>query len=219
MIVAQDDLKVSDLSAIPTQVLCKRIANFKFSSLSREKLEEVYICISSGTTRVCPRCLNTALLELRTQNLKICPDCDYRLPWTLSSGQNPFFNHHPLGDSIMGMTKGRTICSKHDEILTLSERLSNILSGQKSITSFSDTEAGTLEDTIDNCSVLQTFLWLLKGDVDTIHRLADDAKQDGISMESGLDRKRTELRELTESLETAKSRIAYLSSLLENQND
>jgi hypothetical protein len=78
-----------DLSTLPTGVLTKRISNFKFSSLSREKLEEVYACISSGTSRVCPRCLNTALLELRTQNQKICPDCDYRLPWYLSSGQKP----------------------------------------------------------------------------------------------------------------------------------
>jgi hypothetical protein len=78
-----------DLSTLPTSVLTKRISNFKFSSLSREKLEEVYACISSGTTKVCPRCLNTDLLELRTQRLKICPDCDYRLPWHLEAGQKP----------------------------------------------------------------------------------------------------------------------------------
>lgn len=89
MTVPQDDLKVSDLSQIPTQVLTKRISNFKFSALGREKLEEVYIAISAGTTRVCPRCLSTALLELRTQRLKICSDCDYRIPWTLSPGQKP----------------------------------------------------------------------------------------------------------------------------------
>jgi hypothetical protein len=78
-----------DLSAIPTGVLVKRIANFKFSALGREKLEEVYIAISSGTTKVCPRCLNTDLLELRTHRLKICPDCDYRIPWHLEAGQKP----------------------------------------------------------------------------------------------------------------------------------
>jgi peptidoglycan hydrolase CwlO-like protein len=132
----------------------------------------------------------------------------------------------------MGMTNGRTICSKHDEIKTLSERLANYLSMQDSVPSFSDYEVETLEDVIENSEILQRFLGLLKDDADTIFHLADNAKSDGQSMENGLDTKREEItslesqisdlkadaRELSETLEEAKSRIAYLESLLENTN-
>ena len=119
----------------------------------------------------------------------------------------------------MGMTNGRTICSKHDEIMTRSEKISNLLSGETSVDSFSDAQAVALEEVIESSMGLQIFLRLLKEESDAIYWLAKDAKRDGVSMESGLDRKRTELRELAESLSSANERIAYLSSLLENNHD
>lgn len=76
-----------NFSDIPTGVLCKQVANFPFSSLSREKVLELHACLSSGTTRVCPKCLNTRLMELETLNQKICPDCGTKLPWRLEAGQ------------------------------------------------------------------------------------------------------------------------------------
>lgn len=132
----------------------------------------------------------------------------------------------------MGMTNGRTICSKHDEIMTLSDRLTHLLSRQDSVPSFSDIEIEYLEDTIENSEILQRFLGLLKDDVDTIYVLADTAKVDGVSMETGLGENREEIvslksqifdlgidvREREEALEEANSRIAYLESLLENTN-
>jgi hypothetical protein len=75
------------LADIPTAVLCKNLANFKFSSLSREKLEEVYRCLAAKTTKVCPKCLNTHLLEFRTLDRKVCVDCGTELKWNLSTGQ------------------------------------------------------------------------------------------------------------------------------------
>jgi hypothetical protein len=132
----------------------------------------------------------------------------------------------------MGMTNGRTICSKHEEIKHLSDRLANYLSMQDYVPSFSDYETETLENTIENSEILQRFLGLLKDDVDTIFVLADNAKVDGQSMETGLDTKRekivslegqisdlkSEVTDLEVTLEEANSRIAYLSSLLENNH-
>ena len=74
-------------SDLPTPVLCKQISNFRFSSLSREKLLEIHQCLSEGTTKVCPGCLNTALLELRTMNKKVCTDCGTEIGWSLEKGQ------------------------------------------------------------------------------------------------------------------------------------
>jgi uncharacterized protein (DUF983 family) len=77
------------LDHLPTNALVKRISNFKFSTLGREKLEEVYKTLASGTTRVCPGCLNQNLLELRTLNEKVCTDCGEKIPWHLTEGQKP----------------------------------------------------------------------------------------------------------------------------------
>lgn len=74
-------------SDLPTSVLMKQISSFKFSSLSREKLLELHQCLSSGTTTVCPGCLNMDLLGLETQNLKICPDCNTKITWYLEEKQ------------------------------------------------------------------------------------------------------------------------------------
>lgn len=75
------------LSDPPTSVLVKQISNFRFSSLSREKLLEIHQCLSDGTTKVCPGCLNTDLLELRTMNKKVCTDCGTEIEWNLEKGQ------------------------------------------------------------------------------------------------------------------------------------
>ena len=74
-------------SDLPTSVLVKQISNFGFNSLGREKLLEIHQCLSDGTTRVCPGCLNTNLLELRTTNKKICTDCGTEIEWSLEKGQ------------------------------------------------------------------------------------------------------------------------------------
>ena len=75
------------VSDLPTSVLVKQISNFKYSSLSREKLLEIHQCLSGGTTKVCPGCLNTFLFELRTMNKKVCTDCGTEIEWSLEKGQ------------------------------------------------------------------------------------------------------------------------------------
>jgi hypothetical protein len=128
------------------------------------------------------------------------------------------------------MSLGRTICSKHDEIKTISERLVNLLSGQDSVASFTDYEIEELKDVIENSKILQRFLGFLGEESYIIYGLADNAKEDGQSMENGLDTKREKItslesqisdleydaKEREEVLDEAKSRIAYLEALLEN---
>jgi len=70
-----------DLTGITESFLCKNISNFKFSTLSREKIEAIHRLICADTTEICPLCLNTDLLKLETQNMKVCPDCDTRIDW------------------------------------------------------------------------------------------------------------------------------------------
>lgn len=41
------------------------------------------------TTKVCPNCESTALVELRSINRKICSDCGKNIPWYLEPGQKP----------------------------------------------------------------------------------------------------------------------------------
>ena len=79
-----------DLTTLPqVSALVSQVSSFNFSSLSREKLLEVRQILSSGTTRVCPECLNTKLLELRSMSKKICPDCGTEITWNLEKGQRP----------------------------------------------------------------------------------------------------------------------------------
>jgi hypothetical protein len=78
-----------DLTGISESFLRKNVSNFKFSTLNREKIEAIHRLICEDTTKICPLCLNTELLELRTQNLKICPDCDTRIDWNLEPRQRP----------------------------------------------------------------------------------------------------------------------------------
>lgn len=70
-------------------VLVKQIANFPFSTLSEEKLLKIHAAIRADTTTICPNCLNTHLLEMRTLNQKICPDCNTQFEWKLEKGQKP----------------------------------------------------------------------------------------------------------------------------------
>ena len=39
------------------------------------------------TTKHCPKCGNTKLVLLRSQNIKICPNCNVEIPWLLTEGQ------------------------------------------------------------------------------------------------------------------------------------
>ena len=41
------------------------------------------------TTKICPECKSTALILLRSQNIKICSNCNKQIPWTLDPGQKP----------------------------------------------------------------------------------------------------------------------------------
>jgi hypothetical protein len=43
------------------------------------------------TTKLCPECGNSCLVELRSQNLKICADCKTQIKWDLDEGQKPTF--------------------------------------------------------------------------------------------------------------------------------
>jgi len=41
------------------------------------------------TTKECPNCGNTHLIQITTQNVKLCPDCRTEIPWYLEEGQLP----------------------------------------------------------------------------------------------------------------------------------
>lgn len=43
------------------------------------------------TTKICPACGCTALVQLISYNLKICGDCGARILWRLDPGQEPLF--------------------------------------------------------------------------------------------------------------------------------
>lgn len=74
----------------------------------------------------------------------------------------------------MGMTNGRTICSKHDEIMKLAEGIQSLCQGDV------------------NPSDLSTLFSDIQDKAEQIDQLAADAKEDGQSMESGLDEKERE---------------------------
>ena len=130
----------------------------------------------------------------------------------------------------MGMTNGRTICSKHDEILELSEHIFQQAEGVKYYdfteqTSFSllEEEEAHLESLLKADPILQK---VFKGFADSagkIYFLTEAAKKDGQDMETGLGDKRLEMRAVLQRLkdleaaaEDALSRVTFLESLLEN---
>ena len=78
--------RLSDLS---TSFLRKKIAGFAYGEIEREKLIAIWNLLSEGTTKVCPDCLNTNLLELRTMDKKVCADCGKEIGWRLEKGQKP----------------------------------------------------------------------------------------------------------------------------------
>lgn len=46
---------------------------------------------SKETTKICPDCGSTTLLQLISMSMKICYDCGKELPWELDPGQKPLF--------------------------------------------------------------------------------------------------------------------------------
>jgi hypothetical protein len=130
----------------------------------------------------------------------------------------------------MGMTNGRTICSKHDEILELSELIFQQAEGVKYYDFTEQASLTLLENEEDHlASLLKTdpiLQKVFKGFADSagkIYFLAEAAKKDGQSMENGLGDKRIKMREVLQRIkdleaatEDALSRVKYLESLLEN---
>jgi uncharacterized protein (DUF983 family) len=43
--------------------------------------------MSRPSTKSCPKCGNTHLILIRTQNHKYCSDCDTKINWHLDEGQ------------------------------------------------------------------------------------------------------------------------------------
>ena len=41
------------------------------------------------STKSCPKCNNNMLLQMRSQNKKVCTDCGTELNWYLDEGQKP----------------------------------------------------------------------------------------------------------------------------------
>lgn len=89
----------------------------------------------------------------------------------------------------MGMTNGRTICSKHDEIKTLAGEISTTL----------EAIIYELEGLIDDGIIDR--LGDLKTNADSIYDLAVDAKKDGQSMENGLDDKKETIGKLEDRVD------------------
>lgn len=100
----------------------------------------------------------------------------------------------------MGMKHGRTICSKHDEIKTRALRIESLARGGESVASFTKAETQYLNQLIDSNPLLQFLLKILAAEASEIYYLAEDAKEDGQSMESGLGDKRKRVRELEAQL-------------------
>lgn len=46
--------------------------------------------IERDSTKQCPHCGNTHLVEIRSQNIKLCNQCPgQEIPWKLEPGQKP----------------------------------------------------------------------------------------------------------------------------------
>jgi predicted RNase H-like nuclease (RuvC/YqgF family) len=92
----------------------------------------------------------------------------------------------------MGMTNGRTICSKHDEIMTLADEIESLCEADINPSDLSN----LFSDLVDKAK--------------TIYSLADAAKDDGQSMEEGLDNKKTRIQELEKEVSDMDSELRKL---------
>lgn len=86
---AQSASASATYAVLPTGVLTKRLANFAWSSLDRERLIAVTKALTKGTTKICPHCLSQSLLEFSSLAKKVCGECGAEIPWTLGKGQKP----------------------------------------------------------------------------------------------------------------------------------
>jgi len=98
----------------------------------------------------------------------------------------------------MGMKNNRTICSKHDEIKTLSDGISSTL----------EAVIRSLKGQIDDGIIDR--LGELKLCADDIYTLAEDAKEDGQDMESGLSDKKTQIEKLEDRVDELEEFVAEL---------
>jgi chromosome segregation ATPase len=98
----------------------------------------------------------------------------------------------------MGMTNGRTICSKHDEIMSLASEIQFLC-----------------QDDI-NPSDLSSLFSDLQDKAERVDQLASNAKEDGQSMEAGLDEKRERISELEQEKEELEERIRELEEKVED---
>lgn len=97
----------------------------------------------------------------------------------------------------MGMSQGRTICSKHDEIMKLAEEIQTLCSSDLNPSDISS----TFQEILDKA--------------EEIDSLAFYAKDDGQSMENGLNNKKEKLKELEQEKEELDSELRNLIGIEE----
>ena len=75
--------------------LVKACADTKFSSLSEEKLAELYHIINQPEEekKRCPKCHSSKLASFSSLNYKQCLDCQEIIPWKLGDKQKPLLQH------------------------------------------------------------------------------------------------------------------------------
>ena len=76
-------------------LLVKKIANTKFSTLSEEKLTEIYYIIKQpeDDKKKCPTCNSSKLASFSSLNLKQCLSCNTEIPWLLTEKQKPLIQY------------------------------------------------------------------------------------------------------------------------------
>jgi Zn finger protein HypA/HybF involved in hydrogenase expression len=76
-------------------VLVKLISNTKFSSLSEEKLLELYHIIiqPEEEKKRCPKCNSSKLASFSSLNYKQCTSCQELIPWKLEENQKPLIQY------------------------------------------------------------------------------------------------------------------------------
>jgi Zn finger protein HypA/HybF involved in hydrogenase expression len=75
--------------------LVKFISNTKFSSLSEEKLTELYHIIiqPEEEKKRCPKCHSSKLASFSSLQYKQCTACGEKLPWKLEDKQKSLIQH------------------------------------------------------------------------------------------------------------------------------